>query len=127
MEAVQKLAHPAARVLLSLLFIYAGFGKITGGATGLTGYIDSVLPGFGVLAWPVAFFEFFGGIALLVGFQTRIVSLALAGFSIFTGLVFHGFSADQILTTLRNFGIAGGYLMFFAYGAGAYSIDNRAK
>ena len=65
-----------ARVLLGLLFVVSGIGKL-GDVAGFAGYMASGgVPAF--LAWPVVLFEIIGGLALIAGFQTRIVAYALA-------------------------------------------------
>jgi len=124
MSAIQTYAHPAGRILLALVFIVAGLGKL-GDVQGFAGYMASGgLPA--ILAWPAIAFEIVAGLALLVGFQTRITALALAGFSIVTAIMFHFVPADQMQMAIffKNFAMAGGYLMLVAHGAGAWSLDN---
>lgn len=114
-----------ARVLLSLLFIMAGVGKLAD-VQGFAGFMASGgVPAF--LAWPVIAFEILGGIAILVGFQVRPVALALAGFSILSGLLYHFVPADQMQMTMfmKNIGLAGGFLMIAAFGAGSFSVEHR--
>ena len=61
-----------ARILMGLLFVMAGFGKL-GDVSGFAGYMASGgIPAF--LAWPVVLFEILVGLLLIVGFQTRIVA-----------------------------------------------------
>ena len=125
---LEKLAHYSpliARVFIAAMFIPAGLSKM-GDIAGFTGYLTSGgLPGF--LAWPSAIFEVALGLALLIGVQTRIMSLAGAGFCIVAALLYHANFADQIQTAMffKNFAIAGGFLMFFAHGPGALSLDAR--
>lgn len=114
-----------ARVLLGLLFIMAGLGKL-GNVEGFAGYMASGgMPAF--LAWPVILFEILGGLALVAGFQTRIVSVLLGAFCVATGLMYHFDPADQAQMTnlLKNLALAGGYLAFAVVGAGALSVDAR--
>jgi uncharacterized membrane protein YphA (DoxX/SURF4 family) len=68
-----------------------------------------------------------GGLAIIVGWQTRWVALALAGFSVLSALIFHNNFADQneMANFMKNIAIAGGFLFLFANGAGARSLDNR--
>ena len=116
-----------ARVLLALLFIIAGLGKLAN-VEGFAGYMASGgVPAF--LAWPVILFEILGGIALLVGFQTRNVALALGAFCVATAFLYHFDPADQNQMTqlLKNLGLAGGYLALSLTGAGAWSIDGRTR
>jgi len=127
MSAIQTYAHPAGRILLALVFIVAGLGKL-GDVQGFAGYMASGgLPT--ILAWPAIAFEIVAGLALLVGFQTRITALALAGFSIVTAIMFHFVPADQMQMAIffKNFAMAGGYLMLVAHGAGAWSLDNLQR
>lgn len=114
-----------ARILLALLFIVAGLGKLSN-VDGFAGYMASGgIPA--ILAWPTVAFEILGGIAILVGFRTRIVAYALAAFCVVTGLMFHFDPADQMQMTslLKNLGLAGGYIVLGLHGAGAYSVDAK--
>lgn len=114
------------RILLAAVFIPAGFSKF-GAIEGTAGYISSVgLPAGTALAWLAAIFEVVAGIAVLVGFQTKWASLALAAFCLFTAFVFHG-GADQMqqIMMFKNIGLAGGFLVLAAAGAGAYSVDAK--
>ncbi|MCB1361132.1 MAG: DoxX family protein [Rhodobacter sp.] len=113
----------AARILLAILFIVAGLGKLAD-VQAFTGYMAAGgVPAF--LAWPVIALELLGGIAVLLGFQTRIAALALGGFSILAGLMFHFDPANQMQMTMfmKNLGLGGGFLLLAITGAGAWSID----
>ncbi len=115
-----------ARILLSVLFIVSGFGKLTA-AAGFAGYLGSLgLPGGIALAYLVGALEFFGGLAILVGFQTRAVALVLAAFCVATGVVAH-LGPDQSTALMKNLGLAGGFLALASAGAGAYSVDARTR
>jgi putative oxidoreductase len=124
----------AARILMALLFLIAGWGKI-GGFAGTAGYIASKglpLPELGAAIAIVV--EVGGAVALIAGFKTRLVALVMAVFTVVTGLVFHNFwamPADQVMVNqimfLKNLSIAGGLLMISAFGAGALSLDARRK
>jgi len=120
-----RFAAPVGRVFIAVGFLIAGVGKISNYA-GTQGYMDSVgVPG--ALLPLVIAFEIFGALAIIVGFQTRLVAFALAGFSILTALIFHFDFGDrmQAIIFLKNFGLAGGFLFLVANGPGAFSIDNR--
>ncbi len=115
------------RILLSIIFILAGFGKITA-LGGTAGYFGSMgLPAPMVTAVVVALVELLGGIAILVGFQTRIASYILALFCVATAFVAHFDFADQMqmINFQKNLAMAGGFLVLAAYGAGSLSIDAR--
>ncbi|WP_296476248.1 DoxX family protein [Roseinatronobacter sp.] len=114
-----------ARIFLGLLFVVAGIGKL-GDVAGFGGYMATGgIPA--VLAWPVVLFEIIAGLALIIGFQTRITALALAAFCVLSGLLYHFDPADQMQMTqlLKNLGLAGGYLALWVTGAGAWSVDAK--
>jgi putative oxidoreductase len=120
-----------ARILLSIIFILAGFQKFTDIA-GTAGYIASAnLPAATLLAWAAAAFETLGGIAILVGFQTKIASWLMAVFCVFTGLAFHYANAaadptgTQMIMFMKNLAMAGGFLLLSVQGAGALSVDAK--
>jgi putative oxidoreductase len=117
-------AELAARVSLALLFIVAGLGKI-GGYEGVAGYMASMgVPG-SLLPLVIAL-EIAGGIAIAVGFRTRLVAFLLAGFSLLSGLIFHSpLDPAEQTQFLKNLAIAGGFLLLVAHGAGHYSLDAR--
>ncbi|MBN7785668.1 DoxX family protein [Ponticoccus sp. (in: a-proteobacteria)] len=113
-----------ARILLGLLFLVAGWGKLAD-VQGFAGYMASGgVPAF--LAWPVVLFEILGGLALILGLLTRPAALALGLFSVATAVMFHS-PADpaQMTNFLKNMALAGGYLAIAITGAGAWSVDRR--
>ncbi|MCX7890472.1 MAG: DoxX family protein [Rhodobacteraceae bacterium] len=123
MTDLRSLAQPAARLLLALIFLVAGFGKLAD-VQGFTAYMTSGgVPA--LLAWPTILLEIVGGLFLIAGWQTRAAALLLAGFSILAGLLFHFQPADQMQMTmfLKNLAIAGGLLLLAAQGAGRWSLD----
>ena len=122
----------AARILIATLFLPAGLGKLAGFA-GTVGYIASMglpLPQWGAALAVVV--EVGGGLALLLGYQTRWVSWALALFTLVAGALFHAFwnaAPDQLMVQqimfMKNLSIAGGLLALSALGAGGWSLDAR--
>jgi putative oxidoreductase len=115
------------RLLLAAIFILSGVGKLAAPAATIA-YIGSAgLPLPAVAYAGALVLELGGGLMLLAGLQTRLVALALAAFSIVAGLAFHHAIADQnqMVHLLKNIAIAGGLLQVFAFGAGAYSLDQR--
>lgn len=124
MDKLQELSAPIGRLLLSMIFIFSGFTKITGYAA-TQGYMESMgVPG--MLLPLVIAVELLGGIAILLGFKARLVAILMAGFSIVSALLFHQFWIDesQMNSFMKNIAMAGGFLMIFTHGPGAYSIDN---
>ena len=117
--------HLLGRILLALIFIVSGVGKISDPA-GTAGYMQSVgLPGF--LVWPTIALEVLGGIAIIIGFQTRLAAYALAVFTLAAAALFHTNFADpmQSIMFMKNLSIAGGLLLLAASGATAWSVDKR--
>ena len=132
MNQSQNLAALIGRIMLALIFITSGFGKI-GGFEGTAGYIASKgLPLASVVAALTILIELGGGLAVLFGFLTRWAALALAVFSVLAAVIFHaywGVPADQVMGQQINFwkniSIAGGFLVLAAFGAGGISIDGK--
>lgn len=122
------------RILLALMFVLAGPGKL-GNAAGTAAYMGSAgLPANAVLALAVGLLELLGGLAIIVGFQARWAALALAGFTLVASFFFHAFwtlPADQQmmqqLLFMKNIGVAGGLLLLAALGPGAWSLDGRRR
>ena len=120
-------AAAAGRVLLASIFLLSGFSKIADPASSL-GYISSAglpLPQLGLAI--AIFVEIVGGVALILGYRTRLVATALALFSIATAVFFHSALADQnqFIHFFKNIAMAGGLLQVAAFGGGAVAIDNR--
>ncbi|NQD93241.1 DoxX family protein [Pseudomonas sp. CrR25] len=115
-----------ARLLLAHIFILAGFSKITGYA-GTQGYMESMgVPG--ALLPLVILLEVGGGLAVLLGFFTRWAALALAAFCVAAALIFHHNFSEQVqmILFMKNFAMAGGFLLLYVQGAGAFSIDAKS-
>ena len=117
----------AGRLLLASLFILEGWGKLRGYA-GAAGYMDKFgIPG--QLLPLVILAEIGGGLCIAAGWQSRWAALALAAFSVIAAVVFHANFADrnQVLHFEKDLAIAGGFLVLFACGAGAWSIEGRGS
>ena len=121
-----------ARVLLAFMFILAGWGKL-GDIQGSMAYTASGgLPG--AFVFPAIAVELLGGLAVLVGWQTRWAALALAAFAVVTGVLYHYVPAlglegydrvGQIINFQKNLAIAGGFLLLAATGPGRFALDAR--
>jgi putative oxidoreductase len=117
------------RLLIALIFVLSGLSKIAAPANTIA-YIQSAGAPFATAAFAVAaIVEVIGGLALLVGFQTRLVAAALAIFTLAAAVLFHNNMADQnqMIHFMKNLAITGGLLQVIAFGAGAFSLDNRPK
>ena len=132
-----SLQNPLAligRALLALLFIPAGFSKLTGFA-GTVGYIASKgVPMPEVAAAAGVGVELGLGLLVLVGFQTRWAALGMALFTLVISFIFHNFwgvPAEQVMAQsqqfFKNMAIVGGLLTVAAWGAGAWSVDGARR
>ncbi|MDX1497159.1 MAG: DoxX family protein [Salinisphaeraceae bacterium] len=115
----------SARILLAAIFILAGFSKITGYEATAAYMASQGVPG--QLLPLVILLEVGGGIAIVLGLLTRLVALALAGFSVMSALLFHFDLGDQtqFILFFKNLAMAGGFLLLVTHGAGAWSLDAR--
>lgn len=79
----------------------------------------------GMLLPLVIVLEIGGGLALIAGFKTRLISWALAAFTLVAAVIFHSKLGDQMqmILFMKNFAIAGGLLILAEHGAGFYSLD----
>jgi putative oxidoreductase len=130
--SLQNLLSLVGRALLALLFIPAGFGKITGFA-GTAGYIASKGVPFPELAAAAAIGVELGlGTLLLLGWQTRWAALGIALFTLVISFIFHNFwavPAEQVMqqqqSFFKNLAIVGGLLTICTWGAGGWSFDGK--
>lgn len=131
-DALKNPLALVGRLLLASLFLPAGIGKITGFA-GTAAYISSAgLPAPTLAAAAALIVEIGGGIALIAGAGTRFAAFILALFTLVASFVFHAYWAvpanQQYVTQLlffKNIAVVGGLLTLAAWGAGAWSIDER--
>jgi putative oxidoreductase len=120
------------RIAIAALFLPAGINKLLG-VEGATAYFDSLgLPAVAVLVWVVIAIEVLGGAALIIGFQTRLVAIGLAVFTLLASLVGHAFWAAPVdaafiaqLLFFKNIAVMGGLLVLASNGAGAISVDAK--
>ncbi|MBX6327971.1 MAG: DoxX family protein [Pseudolabrys sp.] len=129
---LEKHAAQAAlvgRLFYAALFILYGYLKLTG-FSGAIGYMAKQgLPAPALFAALAVVFELGGGILMLIGWQTRLVALALAVYVLIAALIAHTHWGDpnQMAHFFKNMAIVGGALAFVACGAGACSLDGRKQ
>jgi len=126
-DAVTTVVPVVGRAMISAIFLLSGFSKLAAPAMTI-GYIQSVGLPLPTAAFVLsAFVEIVGGLALLLGFRTRIVASILFLFALATAAFFHrNFSdQDQFIHFFKNIAIAGGLLHVVAFGGGRWSLDGR--
>jgi putative oxidoreductase len=127
---VSNAAALIGRILLAVIFLKSGWGKI-GGFEGTAGYMASKgLPMPQVLLVVTILLELGAGFLLVIGYKARWAALLIALWLVPVTLMFHAYwsapAADVMNQTnhfLKNVAILGGMLMVFAFGPGRYSLD----
>ncbi len=115
------------RIMIALIFILAGVGKIMDPA-GTAGYMESMgVPS--ILLWPTVLLEILGGIAIIIGYKTGWAAFALAAFSVAAAVLFHADFGDkmQMILFMKNIALAGGLLLLTAGGPTGFSLDKRSQ
>jgi putative oxidoreductase len=134
MKTYQSALNLIGRILIVALFLPAGLSKLAG-FEGTLGYFASLgipAPTFALAATIVI--EIVGGIALLVGFKTRLAAIILAIFTLAAAVIGHAFWAAPAdaafiaqLLFFKNIAVMGGLLVLASAGAGSFSIDGRKE
>ena len=133
MNGTRDLAALVGRVLIAVLFILSGYGKIGGFDGTVQALAGKGLPLPQVAAAIAVAIELGGGLLLAVGWKTRwVAAIAIMLFTIAASFLFHDFwnMADAARRTneimfMKNIAIIGGLLMVVAFGPGRYSVDKR--
>ena len=85
------------------------------------------IPGF--LIYPAIVLEIILPVLVIVGYQARLASGVLAIFCVATAFIFHfDFSnQSQLVSFLKNLGLAGGFLFIVANGTKDWAVDREKK
>lgn len=115
------------RILISALFLISAYNKIFN----LEGSMNW-MEGFGVpsfLIFPAIAIEIILPVLVIIGYQARLAAGILSIFCILTAFVFHfDFSnQSQLISFLKNIGLAGGFLFIVANGTKDWSVDKEKK
>ena len=117
------------RILIGWIFIRSGYGKLFDIAG-----VGATFPARGLQAW-MAYIsvpaEFFGGLAILLGFATRYAAVVIFVFTLVATFSSHRYwdftevavRRAQETNFYKNIAILGGISILFAAGAGGWSID----
>jgi putative oxidoreductase len=122
------------RILLSLVFLTAGYRKLMGVAASAGYFAKLGFPMPEVMVWVAIAIELGGAILLIVGWKTRWVALLLGLFSVIAAFAAHRFwevdaaqYANQMNHFLKNMAIVGGFIILATTGPGALSVDGRRR
>jgi putative oxidoreductase len=122
---MEKVIELFGRVFLGHIFLLAGINKISG-YEGTAGYMEAMgVPG--MLLPLVIILEIAAGLALIVGYKTKLAAIALAGFTALAAILFHADFGDQtqMILFMKNWAIVGGLLLAYVHGAGEISLDRK--
>tara|TARA_B100000941_G_scaffold43994_1_gene27019 strand:+ start:61 stop:447 length:387 start_codon:yes stop_codon:yes gene_type:complete len=115
------------RIFISALFLISAFNKIFNLEGSMSWMEGFGLPGF--LIYPAILIEIVLPVLVIVGYQARIAAGILASFCLATAFIFHfDFSNQmQLVSFLKNIGLAGGFLFIVANGTKDWAIDREKK
>ncbi len=130
MNTINRVAPLVGRILMAFIFLFAGYGKLTG-FEGTVGYIASKgipLPQIAAIAAIIV--ELGGSVLLIAGWKARWAAAALFVFTALAALIFHNFWAapadqmqNQMIHFMKNVSMMGGLLYVIAFGSGPMSIE----
>ncbi|HET6586838.1 MAG TPA: DoxX family protein [Oleiagrimonas sp.] len=121
-----------ARILMVILFVWSGWGKLTNFSGAVGAMAGAGLPIPTVAAIVAIAIEFFAGIAVAIGFLTRPLALLMAVFTLAAAFIAHHYwtmtgpeHIGNMINFYKNISIVGGFLFLCITGAGRYSIDRE--
>ena len=115
------------RIFISSLFLISAYNKIFN-LEGSMGWMEGFgIPGF--LIFPAIAVEIILPVLVIVGYQARIAAGILAIFCLMTAFLFHFDFSDQsqLVSFLKNFGLAGGFLFIAVNGTKEWSVETKKK
>lgn len=131
-STIEKFGPLVGRILLALIFLMSGIGKI-GGFAGTAGYMASKgMPMVEVLLAITIVIELGAALMIIAGYKARLGALALFLWMIPVSVIFHNFWAAptaeqqiQMIMFMKNLGLMGGMLYIMAFGSGPMSVDKE--
>jgi len=114
-----------ARILMALVFLMSGFGKLIHFQETRQYMASFGMPAVSFFLVSASVVEILGGVCIVLGYCSRWAAAALCVFLVITTAVFHGDWSDQtqVVQVLKNLAILGGLLMIWAYGPGRISWE----
>ena len=130
MNALNHFGPLVGRILIALIFVISGYGKIKG-FDGTVGFIASKglpLPQLGAIGAIIV--ELGGGLMLVAGWKARWAAAAMFLFTAVAAVIFHNFWAvpadaaqNQMIHFMKNISMLGGLLYVMVYGSGPLSVE----
>lgn len=132
MNTLNRYGPLLGRILIALIFVLSGLGKVTG-FEGTVGYIASKgLPLPQLLAIGAIFAELGGSLMLVLGWRARWAAAALFVFTALAAALFHNFWAvpageaqNQMIHFMKNVSMMGGLLYVLVHGSGPLSLSRE--
>ena len=115
------------RIFISALFLISAINKIFNLEGSMSWMEGFGIPGF--LIFPAIVIEIILPVFVIVGYRARIAAGILAVFCLMTAFLFHfDFSnQSQLISFLKNIGLAGGFLFILAHGTKEWAVDREKK
>lgn len=116
-----------ARILISTIFLLSGANKISNYEGAIVWMESMGMPGIFLI--PAIILEIAGPILIIIGYKVKISAALLSMFCVATAVIFHNNFSDQmqLMSFLKNIGLAGGFLFLFINGAKNFSLDKKFK
>ena len=124
-ETQRDAAMLLGRALMSALFIWSGFGKLVAPAATKAYFVHLGVPAPDAAYIVTLLVELGVGIALLLGFKTRLAAAVLGLWCVATAITGHSNFADPAnqINFMKNIAMAGGLVFIALFGGGAFAID----
>ncbi len=125
MEWVKAFSILIGRILLVLIFLNSGIGKI-GNFAGTEKYMAQFgMPSTTLFLLGAIFLELAGSVSVILGYFTRVGLLLLIIFLIPATLIFHSNFGEriQMIMFMKNVSMLGGCLILLGAGPGKISLD----
>ena len=114
-----------SQMLMSAIFIWAGFGNLMA-AAGTTAYFTKIgLPMPSLVYLLAVTVELGGGVLMLIGLFTRPTAIVLGLWCLATAIIGHSDFGDRNMQIhfMKNMTMAGGFTYVALLGAGAFSVE----
>ena len=132
MKAYDRVVPLIGRILISVVFLLSGFGKLSSFGASAAFLASKHFPIPSAMLAGAIIVEIIGGLCLIFGFKARIAAFIMFLYLIPATIIFHNFWAmlgaarmDNQGHFLKNLAIMGGLLMISSFGPGRLSLDAR--